>query len=183
MQETQKLNALPDEELMCLYQAGDPAAFELLYRRHSGRVYEYLKKKTTAENAGDLLQEIFERLHKSRDKYNPQYPFLPWLFTVSRNALFDFFRAAETKRTGDIDPDSLPARQEAVFDSASPKEISEILSVLPDNQRRAIALRYLDEWSFEKIAENLKTSPENVRQLVSRGLKKLRSGFGGEKNP
>ncbi|MEK6579254.1 MAG: sigma factor, partial [Bdellovibrionota bacterium] len=80
-----------DEELMTLYQTGSLAAFDVLFNRHSGRVLAFLRKKVLSETAQDLTQEVFEKLHRSRAKYNPRYPFLPWLFTVSRNVLLDSF--------------------------------------------------------------------------------------------
>src|SRR5438046_324640 len=86
-----------DEELMSLYQTGEYSAFEIIYSRHSGRVFEYLRKRTAVETARDLLQEIFLKVHRSRGQYSSQYPFLPWLFAISRNVLFDFLRLNETR--------------------------------------------------------------------------------------
>ena len=65
MNKKMDLGSLSDEEIMELYQAGDFSAFETLYCRHAGRVFEYLKKKVSVESAQDLLQEIFEyRIHE-----------------------------------------------------------------------------------------------------------------------
>lgn len=173
---------LSDEELMTIYQSGDFAAFEVLYRRHSGRVFEYLKKKVEVRTAQELLQETFEKLHKSRTKYNAQYPFFPWLFTISRNALFDFFKTAETKisQGSTSSPILLDNLVTAVAETHSRHDISAILEVLPHHQKRAIELRYLHDWSFEKIADDMKTSETNARQVISRGLKKLRLALSGK---
>lgn len=165
---------------MTLYQSGDFAAFEILYRRHSGRVFEYLKKKVEARSAQELLQETFEKLHRSRAKYNAQYPFLPWLFTISRNTLFDFFKTAEAKvsQSSTSSPVLLDNLVAAVTETHSQHDISSILGALPPNQKRAIELRYLHDWSFEKIADDMKISEANTRQVISRGLKKIRSLLG-----
>lgn len=167
---------------MSLYVAGDFTAFETLYRRHSGRVYEYLKKKTAAETARDLVQEVFEKLHKSRARYDAQFPFLPWLFTIARNALLDFFKRAETKLAHATNHSetqllSLAAEPEAPGHGV---DLARLLSGLPASQRSALELRYLQDWSFERIAAQLGTSESNARQLISRGLKQIRKGKGGE---
>lgn len=164
---------------MTLYQSGDYAAFECLYLRHSGRVYQYLKGKVATEVANDLLQEIFMKIHRSRDQYLSQYPFLPWLFTIARNQLTDYFKRSESKviKIG-IEPDLVAAEASL---AAPEYDLSTALSSLPTNQRRAIELRYMNEWSFEKIAEEMKTTPENSRQIVSRGIKKIRSLLPGRK--
>ncbi|MGE0527891.1 MAG: RNA polymerase sigma factor [Bdellovibrionales bacterium] len=167
-----------DEELMTLYQSGDYSAFECLFKRHSGRVFQYLKGKVPSETAKDLLQETFMKVHRSREQYQPQYPFLPWLFTVARNSLNDFFKSSEQKvvRLG-VESAALAAT--ALEPNTSDYDLSAVLNSLPHVQRRAIELRYMNEWTFEKIAEEMKTTPDNSRQIVSRGIKKIRSLLNG----
>lgn len=162
---------------MVLYQSGEYLAFEELYRRHSSKVFEYLKKKVSAEISQDLLQEIFMKMHKARNQYSSEYPFLPWLFTISRNTLFDYFKSLKkTTVISAIDFD-IPTSEAVSVGVDVDVNLAAALKNLPENQKRAIELRYLEDWSFEKIAEEIRTSPENVRQLVGRGLKKIRSGF------
>jgi RNA polymerase sigma-70 factor (ECF subfamily) len=82
-----------DEELMVLYQQGEEKAFQTLYERYSGKLYGYIKKKVfNLEEAQDILQQSFLRLHKSRHSYDPKYPFSAWLFTICRNLEIDYFR-------------------------------------------------------------------------------------------
>lgn len=158
---------------MTLYKQGEYRAFEILYRRHASKVFVYLKRRVSVGIAQDLTQEIFLKIHKGRYQYLEQYPFLPWLFTISRNALYDYFKSMKTTESFGFDQPHLPGPP------ASDLDLVEALKGLPESQRRAIELRYLEDWSFEKIAKDIKTSPENVRQLISRGLKKVRNVFGG----
>ncbi len=165
---------------MNLYQMGDFAAFEILYHRHSSRVHTYLKKKVAVDVAPELLQEVFEKLHKSRDKYASQYPFLPWLFTIARNTVTDFFKKAETKVTlaSKSNPLLLENLAVATNEASFNSNVTEALNSLPHDQKRATELRYMSDWSFEKIAVSMETSEENVRKIISRGIKKIRSVFG-----
>lgn len=162
---------------MALYQAGDEMAFEILYNRHAGKVCGFLQRRTNQQNAHELTQETFFKLHRARHQYSSKYPLLPWLFTIARNTLYDFERLGETKTshrsTSEIEapPDHSPDKSDG---------LSLDLQKLPEAQRLAIELRYLKDWSFEKIAAELRTSPLNARQLISRGVKKLRSRFGGK---
>lgn len=168
-----------DEDLMTLYQGGDYVAFEYLYERHSGRVYHYLSGKVSADVAKDLLQDIFLKIHRSRSQYSSQYPFLPWLFTVARNTLTDFFKLSESNAVKvEIDLDNLAISE---LPNASGHDLAAVLRNLPILQRQAIELRYMNDWSFEMIAEEMKTTPENSRQIISRGLKKMRSLLQGGK--
>lgn len=177
MKDKVKLHSLSDEELMTYYQAGEYHAFEILYLRHSGKVYAYLKKKVSADKAADLMQETFEKLHRSRDKYNHQFPFLPWLFTISKNTLFDWFKKNEAKVeiSSVLKPELLEGLMSA--EKKQDAEIDILLNDLEGAQKNAIELRYLQEWSFEKIAKEMNTTEDNVRQIISRGIKKLRLQF------
>lgn len=178
---SEKKDELSDEDLMALYQSGDEMAFGTLYQRHSGRVFDFLQRKTSPQNARDILQEAFLKLHRSRHQYSVQYPFLPWLFAITRNALVDFVRLNESKiAKGSVAELDLPS-ESAEPDATWTDDLTAALETLPAPQRRAIELRYLSEWTFEKIAADMKTSPINARQLISRGIKKLRSGLGGSK--
>ena len=172
------LNGKTDEVLMTLYQSGQYSAFEILYRRHSGQVHGYFRKKVSEDKAKDLTQEVFMKIHRSRHQYDGQYPFLPWLFALVRNIFIDSLKISSEKisrlSTGDL-PDL--ASEEAF---SSPHDLVPLLNQLPEAQRRSIELRYMRDWSFEQIAEDIKTSPSNVRQLISRGLKKLKISLGEE---
>jgi RNA polymerase sigma-70 factor (ECF subfamily) len=177
----ENLDHLSDEDLMAFYQTGDARAFDALYERHSGRVLAFLQKKTSAESARDLLQETFLKVHRSRHQYSTQYPFLPWLFAITRNALVDFVRLNETKVAHkSVSGLETPSPSNDTVAAWTP-DLSAALQTLPASQRRAIELRYLSDWTFEQIADHMKTTPGNVRQVISRGIKKLRSGVGGSR--
>lgn len=169
-----------DEQLMQLYQNGDSNAFNELFNRHSGKVYGFLLKKTRkAEVAADLSQEAFVKLHKSKHLYNSSLPVLPWIFSVTNSVFLDFVK----KRSEAVTEDGAIER---LADSLNPiepvpVEIELYLDRLPDQQREAVRMRYIDEKSFEAISAALETSPDNVRKIVSRGIKNLKSFFNGDK--
>ena len=54
-----------------------------------------------------------------------------------------------------------------------------LLDDLNLQQKQVLELRYLKDWSFEQIAQNLNTSESNIRQIVSRSLKKLKNTMKG----
>ncbi len=172
------LETKSDEELMESYQLGNIEAFDLLFKRHSGRVFGFLSKRTgKMKVADDLLQEVFFKLHRSKHQYNKTLPFSPWLFSVTRSVLLDF---AKKRNLEDLvaasDFDRMSASDTTDFKQE--RDLTSALSSLPSLQQQAVSLRVYDEETFEEIAVRLSTSPENARQLVSRGLKKLRDLLG-----
>jgi RNA polymerase sigma factor (sigma-70 family) len=174
------LEAKSDEELMESYQLGNTEAFDLLFKRHSGRVLGFLSKRTgKMKVADDLLQEVFFKLHRSKHQYNKTLPFSPWLFSVTRSVLLDFAKKRNLEDL--VEASDFDRMSAAGDDSAGVKEERDLtgaLSSLPPLQQQAVSLRVYDEETFEEIATRLSTSPENARQLVSRGLKKLRDLLG-----
>lgn len=162
-----------DEELMAAYQDGSEEAFKALYTRHSGKVFGYLKLRVHSEQeATDLFQEVFVKIHKSKHLYNKSLPVLPWIFSVTHSVLVDGVRKLERKKeVFGVDLDDFAAPQEEALASVTP-----LLKGLPSNQQVALQMRYVEEKTFEEIAERLKTSPMNVRQIISRSVKHLK-GF------
>lgn len=165
------LETLCDEELMEAYQQGDDTAFAELYRRYSPKIYGYLVNSLRDRPfADDVFQAVFLKLHHTRAHYDPAFPFLPWLFTVCKRVLIDCIR----KKKNIHEESNEEALNQAV--AIGPKLAAEIpdLGVLPEVQRKAVELRYQQDLSFEEISRRLETSPANVRQLISRALKRLR---------
>lgn len=162
------------------YKLGSVAAFDILFDRHSPRVLGFLiKRLSQKKEAEDLLQEVFFKLHRSKHLYNETLPFSPWMFSITRSVLLDFVKKKNLEDPVDAAVfDKIPAQQQ----ENKNKDANEILGALPQQQRQALSLRVYDEHTFEEIALRLSTSPENARQLVSRGIKKLRQVFGGKED-
>lgn len=161
-----------DEELMQAYQNGSEAAFQIIFKRHSRRVYGFLMNRLrNAPQAEDVFQAIFLKLHQSRRLYDPAFPFSPWLFTICKSVLVDSIR--KNHRIHEVTNDEVVARMPAHPDHNLESNLIN-LSGLNKDQKLAFELRYTEDLSFSEIALRLDTSPTNVRQMISRGMKKLR---------
>ena len=156
---------------MLAYQLGDENAFRELYSRHSNRVFGFLRSKVRDDvKARDIFQATFLKLHNSRAKYNPTFPFTPWLFTICRNELLDALK--KEKRSIEDSVAQVPEQPNMVPESQAD------LAILNTSQQQALKMRFGDNSSFEEIAQALNTSPANARQIVSRAVRALRSLYG-----
>lgn len=179
-----RIETLTDEDLMDTYQSGDAMAeraFEVLFNRHGGRVLMFLSSRiSNRRQAEDLTQEVFLKLHRSKHLYRATLPFAPWLFTITRSVMLDHLKRRSLEDpTGDLSKfDHLQAEDTQL----EPKPHAALLR-LPNDQGEAVRLRIYEDETFEEIAVKLSTSPENARQLFSRGIKKLRSLFEKEPRP
>ncbi len=163
-----------DEELMVMYQNGSENAFQVLYDRHSSKVFGFLKSRIkTDEKVQDIYQDVFIKIHKSKHLYNKALPVLPWIFTITRSVMIDELRKDKSSKfVDDFDLEKIeqPIKSENENFGHALKKINE----LPQSQKVALQMRYVDDHTFEEIALSLKTSPLNVRQLISRGVKRLK---------
>ena len=168
---------MTDEELMLAYIDGDIEAFEVLYGRHKNRVFGFLMARLKDRSqAEDVFQTVFGKLHRARNKYRPQIPFLPWLFTLVRNTLIDHFR--KTNATGKYVTFGLDAAETnlpLVYEPATAIHAVVADFGLSEGQLKALELRFNQGLTFAEIAEQMQTSADNSRQIVSRAVRKLRS--------
>jgi RNA polymerase sigma-70 factor, ECF subfamily len=168
---------------MTVYADGDMEAFAALYQRHKGKVLGYLMAKLRdRDEAEEVFQVVFVKLHRARDKYRRDIPFLPWLFTITRNALVDHVRKVQTYQQHVTTSEDLVA---AAVDGQSQQipassDLTAFLGKLSHTQRQALELRYFQDLSFAEIADRLQTSAVNARQIVSRALRTLRGVVLGE---
>ncbi|OFZ81072.1 MAG: hypothetical protein A2583_13645 [Bdellovibrionales bacterium RIFOXYD1_FULL_53_11] len=158
-----------DEGLMEAYQRGESQAFDVLYARHSPRVYGYLRNRLhDRASADDVLQMVFLKFHAARHQYKSSLPFLPWLFTICRSVLIDQIRA-----TGRVtETVAFDEERDSPLEARPAVDLVNLEALSPD-QQRAIEMRYYQEKSFGEIAKALKISPAGIRQLVSRGVRRL----------
>jgi RNA polymerase sigma-70 factor (ECF subfamily) len=166
-----------DEELMVLYQQGEERAFQTLYERYSGKLYGYIKKKiANSEQAQDILQQSFLKLHKSRHSYNPKYPFSAWLFTICRHLEIDYFRKHKvemvelTKVENTLEGESF----DSVDSINAKKDFLATIEKLSPEQREILSLRYNDGLSFDEISKTLGINASAARKRISRVLNILR---------
>lgn len=170
---TIEYNNQSDEQLMKLYQNADEAAFKELYSRHSSKIYGFIQSRVrNKEKVAEIYQEVFIKIHKSKLLYKNSLPLLPWIFTVTKTVLIDELR--KDKNLIQVDSEileNMPALSEPEKLHA---DTTDMLNQLPDVQKKALELRFINEQTFEQIAESLNIKPINARQIISRGIKRLR---------
>lgn len=161
-----------DEELLAKYQEGSLRAFENFYDRNYKLAYHYLRGRCSSDQqAEDLLQESFLKLHKSIISYDKTKKALPWFFTIIRNTLIDSYRKKKDFFFEDMDI-FIGSLEEAKKEEKD--EIEELLSNLNPQDREIIINRFFKEMSYKDIAKDSDSSLVAVRKRVSRILAKLR---------
>lgn len=170
-----RLEDQSDEALMVAYALGEYRAFQELYERHSGKVLGFLLKRISQTGeAEDLMQTVFLKLHQSRASYQPKFPFLAWLFSITRNTLTDYFRR---KKAVPVEAEKLQAlsdQSSTGIEELSEKDWKNAIAQLPESQRKVLEQRFSEGLSFEEISASTGISPVGARKRVSRAVQKLK---------
>ena len=167
------LQSLTDEALMKEYQQGSFEAFNILYERHSQKVYAYLRKRLNRkEEVEDVFQQVFSKLHTSRQNYEEKYLFLQWLFVIARTSLIDHERKRYHK--SEISAESQWLESLTKEEPPHQSDGSPYLKNLSPIQKQIVTLKIMDDLTYEEIGSMLKITESNARQILSRAYKKIR---------
>lgn len=166
-----------DEELMARYAAGEAAAFEELFRRYEQRAFAYFLRRTRSEDrASDLYQELFLRIHRFRDHYDPQRPFAPWFYQVAHNVLIDDFRRAARSQEVITEIDEFPSPAPDVERQLDGRHrVRRLLRTLPEEQAAVLVAAKVLGLDYAEIADQIGKSVDAVKQGASRALRRLRT--------
>ncbi len=168
-----------DEILMARYAAGDAEAFDELFRRYEPRAYVFFLKRTgSPQRAEDLYQELFLRIHRARDRYDPARPFTPWFFQIAHRLLVDDHRRAFRAREVSVEDHELraegPWSEQQVADR---EEIQQLLYALSPEERYVLLSAKVEGIGYPELAEHLGKSVDAVKKMASRALQRLRSAL------
>src|SRR6266568_7839658 len=87
----------PDTDLMLKVREGDGTSFELLLHRHRTTVVNHLYRAVhNRAIAEELAQDVFVRVYRSRERYEPTAKFTTWLFRITTNVALNWRR--DTRR-------------------------------------------------------------------------------------
>ena len=178
-----------DVALMGMVSAGDMRAFEELVERHQRAVIGTVAKMLgNASESEDIAQQVFVRVWKSAGRYEAQAKFTTWLFTITRNLVFNEVRRRQRKPTVSVDErEETTHRTVEDLQAISPDDemlhteleeaIDRAIQSLPEKQRMAVVLRRYEEMPYEEIAVVLEMSIPAVKSLLFRARTQLKEAL------
>jgi RNA polymerase sigma factor (sigma-70 family) len=177
---------LTDEELIARYQGSDDAAYVgELFERYNHMVFlvgmKYLKDPTESE---DMAMQIFEKLLADLYKYQIQH-FKSWLHTVVRNQCFAILEQQQRQRQqadayqqrvkGHVENENgLPLIPEGGEREQTLQQLEAALQLLNEHQRVCLEQFYLQQKSYQEVAEQTGFSLKQVKSYIQNGKRNLR---------
>lgn len=172
------LRVQTDERLVLLAGEGHQAAFEELVRRHRAPLVAYACRVVRFDQAEDVAQEAFARLHTALAGGEAPVEVLPWLYVVARNRALNLIRDERAHDQLDENYDGVPQPPEIAIRHEELADLVAQIKDLPHNQREALVQREMEGRSHDHIGASLGVSATSARGLIFRARTALRSAAG-----
>ena len=185
-----------DWDLVARACKGDPRAFEeLIVRYETPLVHFCLRMTGSREDAEDLAQETFVRVHRYLNRLTPDAKFSTAIFGMARNLTLNHLRDSKRRGRGkmsslsdesgaDIPVTDPSAQSDALARHSEMQDLIERgLAMLSDEHREVIVLREVEGMDYESIAAVLRCRKGTVKSRLARGRAQLRQhilDLGGE---
>lgn len=187
----------PDVRSMLAFQAGDDEAFRELVDRHSGALVNWFWYQTHDRDvAEDLTQEVWMKIHRSRDDYEPRARFATWLYRVARNHFIDRYRR-RSRRPGEVSLDDdgggdeaspgLSVRERVEGEAPDPtagleredlvRDVAAAVSRLPESMREVFLLGEVQGLPYSEVAAILEIPVGTVKSRMFHAVRRLQQSL------
>ena len=176
-----------DAELMLRVKDGDGGSFALLLEKYRASVIHFLYRMVADQAVSEeLAQEVFLRVYRSRESYEPTAKFTTWLFRIATHLALNWLRDGKNERGQerlDEPGEDGPAREVAdrtesveqeMVHQVKIDEVRRAVAALPDKQRAAVLMHKYEEMEYSQIAKVLSCSESAVKSLLFRAYETLR---------
>jgi len=155
---------------------GDINSFEELMTLYQGKLFNFISKMTASrEDAEEITQEVFIKVYKNLYKYNNRWSFSTWIYRIAINTLRSEYRKVKNIKNVDFyaNVPELPANFSDYPDIAyeikeQRVEIIKLIDGLKEDQKTALLLRCMQDFSFKEIGDILGISPEAAKMKIQR---------------
>lgn len=152
--------------------------FELVLAEYQGKVlrlcYAMLGNRALAE---ETTQEVFLRIWRALGTFRGEATVSTWIYAITRNACLTAMKRAKASRTDSLDDPKIFRRAQKQEMAGAVQElrtdVRAWLAELPESQRQALTLFYLEEKSYEEVAAQLNAPMGSVKTWIYRGRRSL----------
>jgi len=168
-------------ELVRRCRAGDGAAWEEIVLTYTRRIFNLAYRFTSrTDSAEDLTQEVFMRVYRSLDQYDPKQGDLQnWLMRLARNLIIDDYRRRQ-RSPHDSQAENLEVHtyhlraaggspQREMERHELGEQVQAGIDKLAPDLRTCVILRDIEELSYQEIVDLLKIPEGTVKSRINRG--------------
>jgi RNA polymerase sigma-70 factor (ECF subfamily) len=142
--------------------------FWSLVDAHGDELLAHARRLAGPDHAEDVVQDALLRALRAYPRLRHAEHLRAWLYRITTNAAIDVHRVRRRE---------IPSEDPAAHVSTDPEELDgfeDLIAGLPDGERTALRLRFVEDLEYDAIAGRLDISPEAARQRVSHAVRTLR---------
>ncbi len=164
-----------DNQLVERFVNGDVNAFEILITRHRTRILEHARRVVgNYDDAESVTQEVSLRLYRKLYQFQNSARFSSWLYSVTENAALSFI-AKEAREASKRDAIAISVPVDERQANADTAEFRKMISVLAQDERQLLAMRFMQDRELADIAKITNTGLSATKMRLYRALEKIRA--------
>lgn len=137
--------------------------------------YIYIRVGYRREVAEDLTQDVFEKVWKYRESFDPERSSMKtWIYTIARNTVTDFYRK---KREEHSLPEVEGVGERDVPDLEKDEKLEIVLGhmkSMSDGDREILMLRYIEDMDLQEVADIIGKSYTSTKVAIHRAVNRLK---------
>lgn len=172
-----------DEDLLLRIRKGDEVAFELVFYRYKGKLYDFIRRSLPAsEDAESMVQEIFVRLWSNREQLDPAKSLNAFIYTMARNEIFGHLRKLLVRRryleelSFSLNESSETTDRQLEYNELT-SVVAQLVSSMPEKRREIYVLSRNEGLSYKEIASQLGISENTVDSQIRKALTYLKENL------
>jgi RNA polymerase sigma factor (sigma-70 family) len=172
-----------DATLLRSFLAGNDHAFSSIYNKYADELFGYgIGLGFERETLKDAIQDTFYAFYAGKNRLTGIHNLKYYLFRMLKNRLLDIYKSAIHTNRVELSEEMAFSVKTTILDNliageekiALQTRIDNLLNTLTDRQREAVYLRFMQEMEYEEIGRLLEMTPQSVRKLIFRAIKRLR---------
>jgi RNA polymerase sigma-70 factor (ECF subfamily) len=167
------MEELSEKEIIKKIKSGEIDYFGYLVKRFSQIIYYYTKKKVQDNHdVADIVQATFIKSYKGIDRFDEKKAFYPYLFTILKNEIADFYR----KKKYSIKLTEQTASYEEKFIDEK-EDFTTLINSLKSEYQTVIKLYYSEGYSYKEISIKLDKPINTIKTLLRRAKDELKKNY------
>ncbi len=172
-----------DAEIIARVLNGDKQSYALLVEEYKGPVFNLAYRMTgSREDADDLTQETFIRAYQNLHRFDQSKKFFTWIYTIGINLIRNHLKKS-VRNVSHLEgagshlkyPSQECERREGnALSEDRMTRLEQIIMNLPVDSREAILLKFVQDLTFEEVAQVTGDSLSAVKMRIYRGLDKIK---------
>jgi RNA polymerase sigma-70 factor (ECF subfamily) len=168
-------------------------SIKYLIERYESKLARYIQRTlyVNKEDTEDILQEVFIKVYRYLNSFDPKYKFSSWIYRITYNECISYYRehkkyklnidiALEKKVFEEIASDI--NLEEQVLVDEKIEIVTQALEGLDEKYKAVLVLKYIEEKDYNEISEILKIPSGTVGSLINRGKKLFKQLIQNEKS-